>query len=193
MAVIPEASFFFSLATLNASFAGLGGLFVGLRRGPDLRPLEALRLRQVVEFAFANLLLAIAVPPCITLLGPDTGFRVVGGLALAYTLTAVPVLQRRVARVGISWGRWWAASAIALTLIGSVLSAATVMLPSAGLYEVLAVVMLARPMVVFVLVLGTIESEPSPGERGGLDQGGRMDQPGRMPRHHAAEARSAGR
>jgi hypothetical protein len=155
--MIPDAGFVFSIAGLNASFAGLGGLLIGLRRGADAQPLDNLRLRQVVEFAFANLLLAISVQPFVVLLGPDGGFRLAGVLALVAIVGALPVLQRRVARVGISWGRWWAASAIALTAIGAVLAAATVIAPTAGTYELLMIVMLARPMVTFLLVLGAID------------------------------------
>jgi hypothetical protein len=157
--VIPEAAFLFSAAGLNASLAGLGGLLVGLRRGAELRPVDSLRLHQVVEFAFANLLLAISVPPVVVLLGPDAGFRVSAGLALVYIVAAMPLLQRRVTRVGIAWGRRWAASAIVLTAFGAVLAVATIARPSAGLYELLVVVMLARPMAAFLLVLGTIDSE----------------------------------
>ena len=160
--MIPDAGFVFSVAGLNASFAGLGGLLIGLRRGADARPLDNLRLRQVVEFAFANLLLAISIQPFVVLLGPDGGFRLAGGLALIAIIGALPILQRRVARVGIAWGPWWAASAIALTAIGSVLAVATVIEPAAGTYELLMIVMLARPMVTFLLVLGAIdEAEPT--------------------------------
>ncbi len=151
---MPQAAFLLSVAGLNASFAGLGGLLVGLRRAADPQPLDGLRLRQVVEFAFANLLLAIVVQPSVELLGAETGLRVCSGSSLVYMAVALPVLQRRVARVGIAWGRWWAASAVALTLIGAVIAAATLLAPSAGLYELLLVVMLARPMVTFLLVLG---------------------------------------
>ena len=164
--MIPEAGFLLSIAGLNASFAGLGGLLIGLRRGPDLRPLEALRLRQVVEFAFANLLLAISVQPLVALLGAEGALRLSAGLSFASVVLAMPLLQRRVARIGISWGRWWAASAIGLSAVGALLAAATVITPSAGLYELLLVVMLARPMVVFVLVLGSLD-EAEPVSRGG--------------------------
>ena len=157
--MIPEAGFLFSVAGLNASFAGLGGLFVGLRRGAELRPAETLRLRQVVEFAFANLLLAMSLQPLVVLLGSDTGYRVAAALTLGYIATSMALLQRRVVRAGISWARWWAVSAIALTLAGVCLAAATVVVPSAALYELLLVVMLARPMVVFVLVLGTLDAD----------------------------------
>lgn len=159
--MIPEAPFLFSVAALNASFAGLGGLLLGLRHGPELRPLDTLRLRQVVEFAFANLLVAISVQPIVALVGAAAGFRIAGGLSLGCIVLALPILHRRVARVGISWGRSWAASAIGLSAAGAALSLATVIAPSAGLYELLLVAMLARPMVVFVLVLGAID-EPEP-------------------------------
>jgi hypothetical protein len=157
--VIPEAAFLFSMAGLNASFAGLGGLLIGLRRGPELRAAEALRLRQVVEFAFANLLLAISVQPSVVLLGADAGYRLSSALTLAYVALSMTLLQRRVAVVGIRWGRWWAASAISLTAAGVALALATVLVPVPGLYELLLVVMLARPMVVFVLVLGTLDAD----------------------------------
>jgi hypothetical protein len=167
--MIPEAPFLFSAAALNASFAGLGGLLIGLRRGADLRPLDTLRLRQVVEFAFANLLLAISVQPFVVLLGTEAGFRVSAGLALAVIVAALPILHLRVARVGIAWGRWWAASAIALTAIGAALATATVIAPSAGTYELLVIVMLTRPMATFLLVLGVID-EPEPILREGHPQ-----------------------
>lgn len=161
--MIPDAAFVLSVAGLNASLAGLGGLLVGLRRGSEMRPLDALRLRQVVEFAFANLLVAISVQPTVALLGTDPGLRVSGALAFACIVVALPLLHRRVARVGISWGPWWAASAIALSLAGATLSAAIVMVPSAGLLELLLVVMLVRPMATFLLVLSTLDSpEPAP-------------------------------
>lgn len=156
--VIAEAPFLFSMAGLSASLAGLGGLLVGLRRGPDLRPLDALRLRQVVESAFANLLLAVVVQPAVLLLGRDAGFRVLAVLTLAYVATALPLLHRRVERVGIAWGRWWAATAILLSVAGVGLALATLAMPTAALAELLLVSMLARPMAVFLLVLGTIDT-----------------------------------
>ena len=164
--MIPDAAFVFSIAGLNASFAGLGGLLIGLRRGADVRALDTLRLRQVVEFAFANLLLAISVQPFVLLLGPGDGFRLCGALALVFIVAALPILHRRVARVGIAWGRWWAASAVALTAMGAVLATATVIAPAAGTYELLLIVMLTRPMVTFLLVLGAID-EPLAGAAGG--------------------------
>ncbi len=159
--MIPDAAFVFSVATLNASLAGLGGLLVGLRRGPEMRPLDTLRLRQVVEFAFANLLVAISVQPFFALFGNDTGYRLLGALALTFIVGALPILHRRVARVGISWGPTWAAAAIILSLSGAALALATLVLPSPGLLELLLVVMLARPMATFLLVLGALDA-PDP-------------------------------
>jgi hypothetical protein len=157
--VIPDAAFLLSVAGLNASFAGLGGLLVGLRRGPALQPLEALRLRQVVEFAFANLLLAVSVQPAVAVFGPDDGYRLSAGLTLAYLAVALLLLRQRVARVGISWGPWWAASAIGLTISGMTLAVITLARPSPALYELLMISMLARPMSALLLVLGTVDSE----------------------------------
>ncbi len=156
--MIPDAPFILSLAGLNASLAGLGGLLIGLRRASGLDSLEALRLRQVVEFAFANLLLAIALQPLARLLGdPAEAVRASSAVTLAYVVVALVVLDRRVVRVGIAWGRAWAATALGLTVIGVVISAAAVVMPTAGAYELLLVVMLARPIAVFLLVLATLD------------------------------------
>jgi hypothetical protein len=163
--VIPEAGFLFSIAGLNASLAGLGGLLIGLRGGSELRPLDALRLRQVVEFAFTNLLLAISVQPCVALLGQDAGMRMCAALSLGCVVAAVPVLRRRVARVDIAWGRSWVAIAVGLSAAGVGLAAAAAVAPSAGIYELLLVAMLARPMAVFVLVLAAMDGPaPIPGD-----------------------------
>ena len=55
--MIPEAPFLFSIAGLSPSLAGLPGLVAVLRRGADLRPMDAFWLREIVEFAFANIAL----------------------------------------------------------------------------------------------------------------------------------------
>ncbi|HJW22334.1 MAG TPA: hypothetical protein VJ506_07895, partial [Candidatus Limnocylindrales bacterium] len=131
---------------------------IGLRRASGLDPVEALRLRQVVEFAFANLLLAIGVQPLALLLGdPSQAVRASSAVTLAYVVIALVVLDRRVIRVGIAWGRSWAATALGLTVVGVVISAAAVVMPTSGAYELLLVVMLARPIAVFLLVLATID------------------------------------
>lgn len=158
--MIPDAAFVLSIAGLNASFAGLGGLLVGLRRGPDLTPLEALRMRQVVEFAFANLLLALSIQPAALLLGdPQAGIRVSAAATLMYVLCVMVVLRRRVARVGISWEHRWAASAVGLTIMAAALAGDAIVAPTAGIFELLLVVMLGRPIVALVLVLGTIDED----------------------------------
>ena len=61
--MIPEAPFFFSIAALSGSLAGLAGLVAGLRRGSDMPGHDLFRLREIVEFSFANVLLAISTIP----------------------------------------------------------------------------------------------------------------------------------
>jgi len=157
--MIPEAPYVLSMAALNASFAGLAGLLVALRRGSDQRAMDTLRLRQVIEFAFANLLLAVAFQPSVLVLGSlGLGVQVCSALTLAYIVAALPILHVRVARAGIRWGIWWAAAAIGLSVAGIVLSVVAMIAQSAGLYDLLLVVMLARPMVTFLLVLGSLET-----------------------------------
>jgi hypothetical protein len=86
------------------------------------------------------------------------GVQVCSALALAYIVTALPILRRRVARAGIEWGRWWVAAAVGLSATGLILAGAAMIAPSAGLYDLLLVVMLGRPMVTFLLVLGALDT-----------------------------------
>ena len=76
--MIPEAPFLFSIAAVSASLAGLAGLVAGLRRGADFRPMDLFRLREIVEFAFANVLLALSTIPAALILGDtSSALRVV--------------------------------------------------------------------------------------------------------------------
>ena len=66
---MPELAFAMSVASLSGGLAGLAGLVAGLRRGAAAQPLDSLRLREIVEFAFANILFALSVQPLTIILG----------------------------------------------------------------------------------------------------------------------------
>ena len=81
--MIPDLPFLLSIAALSGSLAGLAGLVGGLRRGEGLRPIDRFRLREIVEFAFANTLLALSMVPLANLLSSvDAAVRVVAAAAL---------------------------------------------------------------------------------------------------------------
>jgi hypothetical protein len=158
--VIPEAPFLFSIAGLSASLAGLAGLVAALRRGEGLRPIDAFRLREIVEFAFANVLFCVAILPLAQLLPGGTGnvVRLAAGLAILYGVASTLVLAARSRRAEISWTLGWAGAAVGL-LVGTVLVAVAVIATgSIAAYEGLLVLMLARPMLAFLLVLASFDS-----------------------------------
>jgi hypothetical protein len=158
--VIPEAPLVFSVAGLSASFAGLAGLVMALRRGADIRPVDMLRLRQMVEFSFVNIILAVAVIPLASILGGTSEAArveavVIGVYALAVNLT----YTRRTRRAGLRFGGWWAAIVI-VVFVTTLLCAAWVAVSGrVDAFEVLLVLLLIRPMLPFLLVLSSWEAE----------------------------------
>lgn len=157
--MIAEAPFFFSIAALSASLAGLAGLVAGLRRGTDMPREDLFRLREIVEFCFANVLIAISTIPLAVALGTvKEAVRVGAVVALLYLAAAIALLWRRQKRFGVrpSWG--WYSAVIALNLVVVLAGLTTVALGTIASFEATLVVLLARPMVAFLLVLQSFEA-----------------------------------
>ena len=155
--MIPEAPFLFSIAGLSASLAGLAGLVVGLRRGSDLRPIDHFRLRQIVEFAFANVVLAVGIVPLVSILGSiETTVRVAAVVGVAYAIGSGLYLMRRARLEGLPWTLGWITGVLMLdiTMIASGVLAATT--GTLGWYEATLVLLLVRPMFAFLLVIESI-------------------------------------
>jgi hypothetical protein len=159
--VIPESAFFLSMAGLSGSFAGLAGLVAGLRRGTGLASVEAFRLRQIVEFSFANVLIATSVIPFGQLTGdPTTMARTLGSVSLGYLVMSVVFLLRRARNLSV-WlvGRQRpAVGAIVVVSIG--LAIASVASGDIAMLEFLLIALLVRPMTVFLFVLGALHDPP---------------------------------
>ena len=165
--MIPEAGFIFSIAGLSASFAGLAGLVMALRRGSEVRPIDSFRLRQMVEFSFANIILSISVLPLADLLGSGQEAARWDALVVAvYTLAINVLFARRVRKAGLHWGGWWAISALGVNVTAVIIAGIVIATGSFGAFEVMLVVLLIRPMIPFLLVLESWETEthrPKPG------------------------------
>ena len=156
--MIPEAPFLFSIAALSASQAGLAGLVAGIRRGADLSADDLFRLKEIVEFAFSNVLLALAVIPLSAwLTSVEQAVRIVAALALAYLVGVILFLRRRQLRLGVLRTRAWYLAAGGINLLGVLAAATTIATGSVPAFEGLLLALLARPMIVFLLVLQSFE------------------------------------
>ena len=157
--MIPEAPFLFSIAGLSASLGGLSGLVAGLRRGTDMRPLDLFRLREIVEFSFANALLALATVPLALIVG-STGdaARIIAAAALVYVGIHLTVLIRRTRQLEVENTRSekWAVLVLMLASLAAII--ATVASGSIGTFEALLLVLLARPMLAFLFVLASFRT-----------------------------------
>jgi hypothetical protein len=158
--VIPEAPFVFSIAGLSASFAALAGLVAGLRRGQGLSAIELYRLREIVEGAFVNVLLALAIIPMATMAGLEDAIRVTGAVTFVYLIGHGVLLERRRRQVGIATigSRLGVVLLIGLPALGMAAVAAATGAVSA--LEILLLLLLARPMAAFVLVLSSFGTPP---------------------------------
>jgi hypothetical protein len=69
--MIPEGPFLSAVGAVNLSLAGLAGLVATLRRDSsgEFSALDRFRLREIVEFSFANALFALALVPMSGTLG----------------------------------------------------------------------------------------------------------------------------
>jgi hypothetical protein len=156
--VISEAPFLFSMAALNASMAGLAGLVVGLRRGSDMSPHDSFRLRQIVEFAFANVLLTVIVIP-LEFFTDDLGasVRIGAAIALAYLLVNNLVMLRRLRSHGLemSGSSYWIILVLNVLMLLAILG--TLWTGSFAMYALLLILFLARPMLAFLFVLQSFE------------------------------------
>lgn len=158
--VIAEAPFVFSIAAISASLAALAGLVAGLRRGEGLRALDLFRLREIVEFAFFNVLLALAIIPMATLVGLDGAIRVAGAVTFGYLVGYGLFLERRRRQTGIAPYRAWAILVASVNLPALVLAAIAAATGAVWAIEIMLLFLLARPMAAFLLVLSTFGGPP---------------------------------
>jgi ABC-type xylose transport system permease subunit len=154
------AGFLFSIAGLSASFAGLAGLVMAFRHGDDVRPIDTYRLRQMVEFSFANIVLVAAVVPTASLLGsgPDAA-RLSSALIAVYVVAADVVSARRTRQAGLRWRGWWAISSLFIDITSLILAGVVIASSNFSVFELLLVLLLLRPMLPFLLVLESWATE----------------------------------
>jgi len=159
--LIPEGPFLlFAVGAANLSLAGLAGLVATLRRGGDggFEALDRFRLREIVEFAFANALIALVLVPTATTVGSmEWSVRVLSAAVIVYQVLVVTVLVRRQLARGIPIGMRWASIVTFVNVIIFVAALAGVLRGATSAYEWLLLALLARPMLAFLAVLVSFE------------------------------------
>jgi hypothetical protein len=158
--VIPEAPFVFSIAGISASLAALAGLVAGLQRGPSLNAIDLYRLREIVESAFVNVVLTLAIIPMATMAGLEAAIRVTGAVTFVYLIGHGLLLERRRRQTGIATdrSRFIVILAIGLPALGVAAVATTT--GAVWAFEIMLLLLLARPMAAFLLVLSAFGTPP---------------------------------
>jgi hypothetical protein len=147
----------FSVAAPSASLAGLAGLVAALRRHDGLRTIDMYRLQEIVEFAFANVLIALSFVVLASAIGETSAAQVAGVGILAYLVVHTAGLYQRLGRVGLERRQRWMIVVLVIDGLAAVLAVATAVTGSIEGVEALLIVLLARPMISFLFVLSSLE------------------------------------
>ena len=158
--MVTDAPFVFSIAGISASLAALAGLVAGLRRGQGLSGLDLFRLREIVEFAFVNVLLALAIIPMATIAGLEGAIRVAGVVTFSYLVGYWLFLERRRRQMGVVAYRSWVILVVLVNLPALGFAAIAAATGAVWAIEIMLLFLLARPMVAFLLVLSTFGAPP---------------------------------
>jgi len=160
-----EAPFLFSIAGVSASVAGLAGLVAALRRGSTLAAIDVYRLRQIVEFAFANVILALSTVVLLSGLDRNLAVALAAGAALVYFAVDTVVLVARLRRARIPITRPWLIAVSVIDLAVIILATEAVISRSVLALEGLLIAQLLRPMVAFLFVLESFDGTDRDGVR----------------------------
>ena len=162
-ATIPQLGFLFSIAGLSVSLAGFSGLVAAFRRGDQLRPVDAYRLRQIPEMGLATALIALLTIPLADTTGSGAiTIRFAGGLALLYTILHIVALSARGRRRHFRQPTAGKVAAGVIRIAIGAVSGACIALGTASAFEWLLIFLLARPMLAFVLVLTDVGVSQTP-------------------------------
>jgi len=158
--VTTDVGFLFSIVAVSMSLSSLAGLVIAFRRTGTWAAYDVFRLRQIVEWGFGNVLLALVLFPLAGAFGAEaTAVRVLGAIALVYIIANLFVLKYRIDHMPQRIAVQYSPVVIVLDLALIVLSAVTAMLASSVALESLLLGLVGRPMLAFVFVLATLGRE----------------------------------
>ena len=120
--------------------------------------MDLYRLREIVEFAFANALIALSVVAVATALGLPSTVRIAGVGIVAYMVGHSLGLWVRMRRFGLPRERSWLIVAVAIDVIAVLLALTCAATGVTPYLQILLIVLLARPMIAFLFVLGSLET-----------------------------------
>ena len=155
-----DVAFLYSTAAVSMSLASLAGLVIAFRRTGVWGAHDLYRLRQIVEWGFANVLLAfLAIPAAATLGSEASALRFMGVLALVYITVNILVLQRRIVALRPVVVVKPPQLVVVIDFAAAMFATATIILASIGPWELTLLVLITRPMTAFILVLASIGRE----------------------------------
>jgi hypothetical protein len=155
--VIPPLAYLLSVAGLGVSLAGFSGLVAAFRRGATWQKIDSYRLRQIPEMGLAASILALATIPLLdTVRDPAAALRIAGGAGLLFSIVHMLTLALRVRRMEIHLSRPRWITVVVIDLVVVAVGALALGYATGPAFEWLLAVMLARPMLAFVLVLADV-------------------------------------
>lgn len=155
-----DVAFLYSTAAVSMSLASLAGLVLAFRRTGAWGVHDLYRLRQIVEWGFANVLLALFAIPAAAVLGSEGPvLRLMGVLAVLYITVNILVLQRRIVALQPVVFIKPPPLVVVVDAAAAMLATATVILASIGPWELTLLVLVTRPMIAFMFVLASIGRE----------------------------------
>jgi cbb3-type cytochrome oxidase subunit 3 len=153
-----DTGFLFATAAVNMSLASLAGLVIAFRRTGIWAAHDLFRLRQIVEWGFANVLLALLVFPLSSWLASEmSALRAVGAVALLYIAVNLLALERR--RRGTRDLIRVTPLIVGVDVALVMLATATIILATMTAWELTLLALIARPMLAFLFVLATLGRE----------------------------------
>ena len=153
-----DVGFLYAMAGVSMSVASIAGLVVAFRRTGAWAALDLYRLRQIVEWGFANALLALAAFPLASWLGAESAaLRTLGVVALAYLTVNVIVLLRR--RATLRELVRVTPLIVTIDVAAIVVATVTAVLATMSAWELTLLALVARPMTAFLLVLATLRAD----------------------------------
>ena len=148
-----QNAYLFSIAGLSVTLAGFSGLVSAFRGGRQWKPTDAFRLRQISEMGLATSFITLASIPFAEITDVATAVRVASGVAFIFTCMHVAFLLVRGRNLWRGFDLSAKASALTIDLVVLGIAATGTVLATVPVYEGVLVLLLARPMVAFVLVL----------------------------------------